>query len=147
MLSSLAVVGALLCAADDDNPLEAAEKQIVEMAATGRIADRKNAEPLAEAFAKRFAVLHDSDMVDGLGDDKEKIATWLAEHPAFRTRLFNAFDEKDDVKAAMAFFRTLWKKHAAKLEKYDDLAIASVVVWDQPGNMEDPRGQLHWTKA
>lgn len=147
MLTPLLLLAFTFSSPSDPPTVDQLEKDIVDMVAAGRIADRKQAEPLAEAFARRFALIHDSDLVDGLADDKEKIVAWLDEHPGFRTKLFNAFEDKDDVKAAMAFFRTLWKKHADKLVKFDDLAVASVVVWDQPGNLEGSGGQVHWTKA
>ena len=146
MSSAIAAFCLLLGGAGADS-VEAVDKELAELAATGKITDRKNYDPLAEKFARRFAALNELKIDEAFADDKSKIEEWFAAHPAVRVKLHAAFSEKDDVVAGLKLFRAIWKKHADKLEKYDDLAVATVVVWDQPRNVHDFNHHARRTKS
>lgn len=113
--------------------LDDAEKAVVDLYDAGKLFTRTNYPALREAFAKIFEVRHVGEIRRAFGEDYDELTKWLDSKKNLKQDLYTAIDEKnDDVVAALAMFREIWKKHADKLDKWGQLAIAVSVVWDRP---------------
>jgi len=87
---------------------------------------------LRKLFAERFEKQHTAEIGAAYGEDREAMAAWLDEHADIKEEFYTAIDpEHDDVVAALALWKELWKQFPDKMPQYADLAIALAVTWDR----------------
>lgn len=87
---------------------------------------------LRKLFAERFEKRHATEIEAAYGEDHDGLTEWFGEHPEIKGEFYTAIDpQQDDVAAALALWKELWKQFPDKLPQYDDLAIALAVTWDR----------------
>lgn len=129
--------------------LDDAEKTVLDLYDADKLFKRPNYNAVREAFAKIFEVRHVGEIRRAFGEDYDELTKWLESKQELKQNLYTAIDEKnDDIVAALSLFRDIWKKHADKLDKWGQLAIAVSVVWDRPrGGVYDYRHHQVRTKS
>jgi hypothetical protein len=139
-LSFSILLSALPTRGDDSS----GDKTIVGLYKAGSLFERKQYRSLRGVLAADFARKHADTIRDAFGADHEKLSAWLAARPEIREELYIALDEQhDDLKAALALFAQLWKEFPERIESHPALAIATVVVWDQPDFRAGKRGGVY----
>jgi hypothetical protein len=125
----LVVLFALHTPADSPEP----DKAIEGLYDSGKLFDRKEYKTVRAAFAQRFEDVHRDTITRAWGADHGPLSAWLKEHVDLREEFFTALDERhDDLHAALALFRDLWKASPERVAANPALAIATAVVWDRP---------------
>ncbi|MGF1579914.1 MAG: hypothetical protein ACFCD0_11170 [Gemmataceae bacterium] len=100
---------------------------------SGDLFDRKNYIEVRNTFAQLFEAQFQTTIRQAFGEDHQALSEWFDKHPAIKGEFYNALNlQYDRLPQALAVFRSLWKKHTDKVEKFPELAIAIAVVWDDP---------------
>lgn len=120
---------------DFDRPY-APGSELLEMHRSGKLFDRANYKELRAAFARRFEKHCDADIKKAFGPDYDALQTWFGQNPDVKENLYTAIlEEYDDVPAALAIFKDIWKEYPETLPRWSQLAIATAVTWDQNGGI------------
>jgi hypothetical protein len=119
------------------HPLSA---EIAELYTSGKLFQRTAYKEVRAAFARRFETNHQADLKLAYGPDYMAITDWLAKNPDIKENFYTAILEQDDVPKALALFKEIWKRHPDTLQKWNQLAIAVAVTWDQERGIYDYRG-------
>jgi hypothetical protein len=99
----------------------------------GKLLNKKNYEQVRAIQTSRFAARYE-DVIDRVyGTDRDALEAWFDENPNIKEELYTAIDPgADNVPAVLGVFLELWKHAPETVQKYDQLAIATAVVWDDP---------------
>jgi hypothetical protein len=105
---------------------------------SGKLFQRSAFKEVRTAFANRFAAAHEADLRRAYSEDFAAITAWLADHPDIKVDFYTALMERyDDIPKALALFKEIWKRHQTILQKWNQLAIATAVTWDQDRGVYD----------
>jgi len=108
------------------------KEKILELFEKRRLFHPSEYTTLRGIFAARFALAHEEEFQEAWGEDRAAIDAWLDEHVDIKEEFFTALDPAvDNVPAALALFRDMWKLSPDRLADYGNLAIAVAVTWDQ----------------
>jgi hypothetical protein len=129
--------------ASADSPTDA-DKEIQALYDSGKLFDRKDYKAVRAVFAARFEAAHRDTITRAWGDDHAKLTPWLKDRADLREDLFTALDERhDDLFAALALFRDLWRDSPERVAAHPALAIATAVVWDRPDRGSGSSGGVY----
>jgi hypothetical protein len=113
-------------------------EEIIELYKSGKLFQRDAYKQVRAAFAKRFEARHEDDLKKAYGEDFEAINSWFASNPDVRENFYTALVERhDDMTRALALFKEIWKQYPESLQKWNQLAIATAVTWDQDQGVYD----------
>ncbi len=122
--------------------------EILNLYQNNTLLNRKFYGQLRKASAEAFAEDHSSEINNAFGEPDSEIRQWLDKRPELKEELYLAIRPGTDrVGEALSLFSQLYASHGSILERYAQLAIATAVVWDQPGAVVDQRGRVSWTKT
>ena len=114
------------------------EQELVDALGSNRALQRGEGLFVRAAVAKHFEATQAKTLDAVFGKDLAEFTAWLTENQEFREQLFTAIDPTcDDVPAALAIIRALYKLGPAQLRAHPQLAIALAVVWDTPAAVYD----------
>ena len=112
--------------------------EIVELYKSGKLFQRSAYKEVRGAFARRFEVNHQADLKSAYGADYAAFTEWLANNPELKETFYTALVERDDeIPAALALFKEIWKRYPDSLPKWGQFAIATAVTWDQERGVYD----------
>lgn len=121
---------------------------ILELYENNTLLNQKFYAQLRKASAEAFAHEHAAEINTAFGEPDSELRQWLDKRPELKEELYLAIRPgMDRVDEALSLFAQLYETHGAILDRYAQLAIATVVVWDQPGAVIDQRGRVSWTKT
>jgi hypothetical protein len=108
----------------------------------GKLFDKGQYKAVRAACARAFELRHDKLLRAAYGDDFDALNEWLAGHADVKEEFYTALnEERDKLPTALRLFHDLWKKSPDDVAKYPNVAIATAVVWDDPGRgVYDYRG-------
>jgi hypothetical protein len=131
--------------------VDAAEPKALSLAdlyKSGDLFDAKKYTAVRAAFSDRFEQKHAATIEQAFGANHAELSAWLQKRPAIKQELFIALEERtDNIPAALALFARLWKQFPNKVEEHPALAIATVVVWDNPRAVYDYAHHQRRTKS
>jgi hypothetical protein len=138
----LAALGAAVSwPARAEDPVGADPGAFAELYKSGKLFDKAQYKAVRAAFARRFEQRHAAEIDRAFGDDRDALASFLAEESDLREDFYTALDEEHDkVGRALALFRGLWIDSPEKVKKFGALAVAVAVTWDDPRGVYDYRG-------
>ena len=115
--------------------------------ATGSCTRRANT-PHCANCSPTVSRKHDAEIKQGLGGDADAMQTWFDDHSEAKEELYMAVDEERDIlPRVFAVFNDLRKNFADPLADYWQLAIATAVVWDDEGAINNLEGLAQHAKA
>jgi len=128
--------------------IAADEKELIALYRANKLFDRREYPKLRKLMADRFEREHAEEIKAALGADYEAMQAWFGEHAEVREDLFTAIDPKHDrLPAVVSLFNRLRMEFPDQLEEYVQLAIATAVVWDDEGVIDDLEFNAKRTKS
>ncbi len=129
-------------------PVDHGKETILELFEKRKLFHPAEYTTLRKIFAERFAMGHGDEIRAAWGEDDEALTAWLGKHVDIQEEFYTAIDPKiDDLPAALALFREMWKLSPERLAEYGNLAIAVAVTWDQEKGVYDYVGHQRRTRS
>jgi hypothetical protein len=91
---------------------------------------------LRKLFAEFFEQQNELVLNQLATGDGAEFKKWLDEHVDFKEEFYTAVAPEDDLAAAWKILQTLHRKYPTRLNDYGQLAIATALTWDTPGNVD-----------
>ena len=129
-------------------PGDRTEDELLTMFREKRLFQRKEYPALRKLFADRFERAHAAEIKQALGADFDEVQAWFADHPEAREEFFIAIDpQRDKIPTVFSIFNQLRKEFPDRFADYTQLAIATAVVWDDEGVIDNLEGNARRSKA
>jgi hypothetical protein len=124
----------------DPEALYPLDERVQELYQSGKLFQRSAYKEVRAAFARRFETNHAADLRSAYGEDYDALSAWLAKNLDVKENFYTALTAYDDIPKALTLFKEIWKRYPATLPRWNQLAIATAVVWDQDLGIYDYKG-------
>jgi len=124
------------------------DDELVALYRERKLLNPKTYPALRKIMADRFVREHEAGIKQGLGADAAKMQEWFDAHRDIYEELLIAIDaEHDRIPAVFTLFNELRENFERVLADYGELAIATAVVWDDEGVVNNLEGLANRAKA